>query len=303
MTTTSRLNVRRVYAPKVARARRKPAQIVTPSTGAGPIIKWAGGKTKLLPEITKRIPSSYKRYFEPFMGGAAVFFNVAPENAVLNDWNRDLVNMYRCVAWNVEGVIRRLRKHRQMHCEAYYYQMRELWNEDGRTWGNVDRAAAFIYLNKTCFNGLWRVNKKGKFNVPAGRYKSPQIFDPDNMRNAGKLLRRTELRTGDYRDAVAGAGAGDFVYFDPPYQPVNTTAKFTSYTEADFGEDNQLELAALARQLSDRGCYVMLSNSDTPFIRKIYKGFKIETVKCPRAINSKASSRGKVDEVLITNKR
>jgi len=306
MTTTlasRRLFLRRVTLPKVAAAKRPvtPMQESAEAIPAGPIVKWAGGKTKLLPEIEKRMPSRYRRYFEPFFGGGALFFHVQPRIAILGDWNRDLVNMYRCVAWNVEAVIRRLHQHRSRHEQDYYYQTRDAWNDESRSWGNVDRAAAFIYLNKTCFNGLWRVNKSGAFNVPMGRYKNPQIFSPEALRTASKLLRRTELHAGSYIDCADKAEAGDFVYFDPPYDPVNETSKFVSYTEGNFGRDDQRELARLASHLSDRGCAVMLSNHDTPFIREIYKGFKIERVMCPRAINSKASSRGAVAEVLIRN--
>lgn len=245
------------------------------------------------------MPATYRRYYEPFMGGGALFFHLAPDSAVLNDRNPDLINMYKCVAWNVEGVIKRLEKHRDAHCESYFYAMRNRWNDRSVRRSEVERAAAFIYLNKTCYNGLWRVNSKGLFNVPVGRYEAPQVFDPAILRSVSVTLRQAELLSGNFADAVDSAGAGDFAYFDPPYQPVSSTANFTSYTANSFDEDNQRELAAVARALVKRNCAVMISNSDTPFIRKLYRGFRIHTVDVARAINSNASKRGTVPELVI----
>ncbi|MEZ4360067.1 MAG: DNA adenine methylase [Kofleriaceae bacterium] len=267
---------------------------------AAPIVKWVGGKTRLLPELLRRMPARFGRYFEPFAGGAALFFRVAPARAVLGDDNRDLVNLYRTVGAQVDDVIRRLGVHRRLHCEAHYYEMRARWNDATVSWTHVDRAAAFVYLNKTCFNGLWRVNRSGHFNVPMGRYEDPPICATDQLRAAAGALRRARLHHGHYRDAVKGATAGDFVYFDPPYDPVTPTANFTGYTAGAFGPDDQRELAELARGLVARGCHVMLSNSDTPFVRSLYKGLRVDRVKCARAINSNASKRGDVDEVIIT---
>lgn len=279
-------------------ARRAP--LALPAPVAAPVIKWVGGKTKLLPELTARLPERFGRYYEPFAGGAALFFRVAPERAVLSDSNADLIALYTAIATEVNAVIRRLQHHRDTHDEAHYYQMRARWNENHTSWSNAERAAAFIYLNKTCFNGLWRVNRAGDFNVPIGRYTDPPICVPDALRAAHALLARTELRCGDYAAAVADARRGDFVYFDPPYDPVTPTANFTSYSAVGFTADDQRALADLARTLVARGCKVMLSNSDTPFVRSIYRGFQIDRVKCPRAINSNAAKRGDVDEVIIT---
>jgi len=178
--------------------------------------------------------------------------------------------------------------------------MRTRWNDRDAQWSTPERAAAFIYLNKTCFNGLWRVNRSGAFNVPIGRYTDPPICVPEALRAAQQVLSRAEIRRADYRTAVKDARAGDFLYFDPPYDPVTTTANFTSYTADHFGADEQRELAETARELVSRGCQVMLSNSDTPFIRSLYKGFRVDRVKCPRAINSNAAKRGDVDEVIVT---
>lgn len=286
-------------APRVARAPRPTARVLVAPAVASPIIKWVGGKTKLIPEIVSRLPRDHGRYFEPFAGGAAVFFHLGPQAAVLSDCNADLIAMYRAVAADPEGVIRRLALHKEAHDEAHYYDTRSRWNDASVSWSPLDRAATFIYLNRTCFNGLWRVNKSGAFNVPMGRYKNPAICDPETLRAAGALLRRATIRCGDYRAAVADAGPGDLVYFDPPYDPVTPTANFTSYTNDGFSADDQRTLAACVRDLAERGCAVVLSNSDTPFIRSLYRGLRIDRVRCPRAINSDASRRGDVDEVLV----
>jgi DNA adenine methylase len=267
---------------------------------ASPVIKWVGGKTKLLPELTARMPARFERYYEPFVGGAALFFRVAPAHAVLADSNPDLIGLYTCLTRDVAGVIRKLEHHRTAHTESHYYTTRTRWNDRELSWSTADRAATFIYLNKTCFNGLWRVNRSGAFNVPIGRYTDPPICVPDTLRAASAVLRRATLTCDDYRAVVADARRGDFLYFDPPYDPLTPTASFTSYTTGIFGADQQRELADTARGLVARGCQVMLSNSDTPFIRSLYKGFHIDRVKCSRAINSNAAKRGDVDEVIIT---
>lgn len=267
---------------------------------ASPIVKWVGGKTKLLPDLLARMPEKYGRYYEPFAGGAALFFRLAPRRAVLADSNPDLIGLYTTVASDVNAVIRRLQAHRDHHDEAHYYEMRARWNDHDASWSTPERAAAFIYLNKTCFNGLWRVNRAGAFNVPIGRYTDPPICVPEALRAAQQVLARAEIRRADYRTAVHDAKPGDFLYFDPPYDPVTTTASFTSYTAAAFGPDEQRALADTARELVARGCMVMLSNSDTPFIRSLYKGFRVDRVKCARAINSNAAKRGDVDELIIT---
>jgi DNA adenine methylase len=294
MHPVARINLKKI-AP-LGKTAQRPAATPTP------VVKWAGGKTRLLEQLEVRLPGSYRRYFEPFMGGAAMFFRLEPADAVLNDCNADLVNMYRCVAGHVEAVIKRLARHKRDHSQEHYYEVRDRWNARRKGDSDVERAAAFIYLNKTCYNGLWRVNSKGGFNVPMGRYTDPPICDAPKLRAASHVLRQATLTTGHYADAVADAGKGDFVYFDPPYDPVSPTASFTSYTAGDFGADDQRALAELMRTLADRGAHVMLSNSDTPFVRKLYHGFRIEQVPCARAINSKASSRGAVMEVIVTNR-
>ncbi|MBZ0235257.1 MAG: DNA adenine methylase [Deltaproteobacteria bacterium] len=275
------------------------AEASAPASLASPIVKWVGGKTRLLPEIAARLPRTYGRYFEPFAGGAAVFFSMSPGAAVLADRNADLIATYRAVASDVEGVIRRLAIHRDAHDEKHYYATRARWNDASVAWTQLDRAAAFIYLNRTCYNGLWRVNRSGGFNVPMGRYKNPPICDAAGLRAASAVLARATILCADYRTAVADARPGDLVYFDPPYDPVTTTANFVSYTADAFGPDDQRALATLAHELADRGVAVVLSNSDTPFIRSLYRGLRIDRVRCARAINCNADRRGDVDEVLV----
>jgi DNA adenine methylase len=277
------------------------ALVARPAAEASPIVKWVGGKSKLLPELIARLPDRFGRYYEPFAGGAAMFFAIAPRlagGAVLNDRNPDLIATYRAVAKDVDAVIRRLEIHRKHHGEKHYYSVRERWNDRSIDWSPVDRAATFIYLNKTCYNGLWRVNRSGGFNVPMGRYTDPPICTPDALRVASRVLRGVELRNADYLEAVKDARAGDLVYFDPPYVPVTETSNFTSYTGDGFGADDQRRLATLAHDLVARGCRVMLSNSDTPFTRSIYAGLRIDRVFCSRAINCNASKRGEVAEVI-----
>ncbi|MEP6864860.1 MAG: DNA adenine methylase [Deltaproteobacteria bacterium] len=264
------------------------------------MVKWVGGKTKLLPELLSRMPKTFGRYYEPFIGGAAMFFKLSPQRAVIADVNPDLIALYNAIARDANAVIKKLAHHRESHCEAHYYATREKWNEHHLSWSAPERAATFIYLNKTCFNGLWRVNRSGDFNVPIGRYSDPPILVPDALRAASTVLARADIRNADYQTAIEDSKAGDFLYFDPPYDPVTPTSSFTSYTAGDFGHEDQRTLAATAKQLIDRGCKVMLSNSDTPFIRSLYKGLKIDKVKCSRAINSNAAKRGEVDELVIT---
>ncbi|MBK9033240.1 MAG: DNA adenine methylase [Myxococcales bacterium] len=286
-----------VSAPRLARA--TVATPARPPSAAWPVVKWVGGKTKLLPEIVTRFPRTFGRYFEPFAGGAAVFFHLGPEAAVLSDRNADLIGMYRAVASDPDGVIRRLTLHQAAHDSDHYYQTRARWNDRSVSWTTLDRAATFIYLNRTCFNGLWRVNKGGGFNVPMGRYKNPSICDVETIGRASTVLKRATLLCGDYQAAVADAGPGDLVYFDPPYDPVTPTANFTAYTGDGFGPTHQQELADTVRALAERGCAVVLSNSDTPLIRSLYRGLRVDRVKCPRAINSDPTRRGDVDEVLV----
>jgi DNA adenine methylase len=283
-------------APSPSRARK--SALLRPQLPL-PILKWAGGKSRLLDQLVAHVPARFGRYFEPFVGGAALFFRLRPERATLSDLNPDLINVYRSVAFDLDAVKRRLAVHQTKHTETYYYEMRTRWNQAGAIADGADRAAAFIYLNKTCYNGLWRVNSKGEFNVPVGRYDDPSILDPANLAAAGKVLARAELHVRSYTAVADAAEAGDFVYFDPPYQPVSETARFVSYTSASFGENDQRALADLVHGLARRGVHVMVSNSDTPLIRDIYRGLVQHQVLCARAINSRASARGPARELVI----
>jgi DNA adenine methylase len=292
MRAYSRLGLARPVAPR--------RLTLPPRERGGPIVKWAGGKRGLLGELGRRAPRTYLRYFEPFVGGGALFFDLQPAAAFLGDRNAELIDTYRAVRDEVDGVISALAGHRARHDEDHYYATREAWNHHDVGAG-AERAAAFIYLNKTCYNGLWRVNSHGQFNVPVGRYVNPPILDPENLRAASRTLAAAHLDAGDFEGVLEDARAGDFVYFDPPYDPVSETADFTSYTPGRFGKAEQERLAGVFRELHGRGCAVMLSNSDTPFVHRLYAGFKVERVSCNRAINSRADARGAVWEVIVTN--
>lgn len=269
---------------------------------ARPILKMAGGKTKLLHDILKRLPRKINTYYEPFVGGGAVFFALAAEKrfdkASLSDLNEELVNVYRCVAADVSRVIYNLEG--KEHSKEAFYRMRAL-----RLAKSVRfrRAARMIYLNKTCFNGLYRVNQKGEFNVPFGDYENPKICDEAGLRAAAKAFEGVALAARDFERVVDDARRGDAVYFDPPYVPVSATANFTAYTKDGFGPDDQERLRDLVDKLDARGVHVLLSNADTREVRKLYDGFRVEKVSASRAINSKGDKRGKVGELLISGKR
>jgi DNA adenine methylase len=259
---------------------------------AGPVIKWAGGKTKLLPELLARMPERFGRYYEPFAGGAAMFFRLAPGRAVLADSNADLIGMYRALAERVETVIARLVEHSEAHGEARYLEVRDHWNRNAID-SIAERAAAFIYLNKTGFNGLWRVNRAGIYNVGYGKYAS---YTPDvaGIRAAAAVLQRATLRSGDYRSSLVDAAPGDFAYIDGPYD-----GTYGAYTRDKFDAAAQAELACDVRALARRGVYVMVSNADTPRIRALYAGLRVDVVQAARAINCDGEGRGKVDEVIV----
>jgi DNA adenine methylase len=279
----------------------RPRLAVSVRSEAGPIVKWVGGKSRLLPELLARAPSSFRCYHEPFVGGAALFFELAPRAAILSDVNAELVSCYRAVQSDVDAVVTALARHRAEHSEAYYYAVRDGWNA-GADASAAARAATFIYLNKTCYNGLWRVNSRGLFNVPAGRYVNPGILDAERLRAASAVLAKARLRVAPFDAVVDAARRGDFVYFDPPYDPVSATADFTSYTQGGFGVEDQERLAEVFARVVERGCAVMLSNSDTPFVRRLYARWHIDRVMCARAVNSRADRRGAVAEVIVTNR-
>ena len=267
-----------------------------------PFLKWAGGKTQLLTQLEALFPppGEVKRYLEPFVGSGAVFFHLhnahRPETIVLADSNADLIDTYRAIRDDVDAVIRTLRRHRKAHSKEHYYRVRAL---DGSQLSRCERAARTIYLNKTCFNGLYRVNSKGRFNVPLGRYRNPPILDAPNLRAVASALRDVELKVADFRATLEYARTGDFVYFDPPYEPLSPTSSFTAYTRGSFGERDQEALAGVFRALSDMGCRVMLSNSDTPLVHRLYREFWIQRVDARRSINSNGNRRGRIAEAVV----
>jgi DNA adenine methylase len=266
-----------------------------------PFLKWAGGKTALLHEILPRLPSEINTYYEPFLGGGAVFFALASEarfkRAILSDANEELARTYGTLRDNPNQLIGSLKKH--VYEEDHYYAVRNIRPEK---LGFSARAARFIYLNRTCFNGLYRVNKKGEFNVPFGRYTNPTICDETTLRLAAAALKSVAICSIDFERVIMTAEQRDTVYFDPPYVPVSETSNFTSYSKDGFGEADHFRLRNCFAALDNRGVHVLLSNSDTPFVRKLYKGFKIEKVEAPRRVNSKASKRGNVSELLISGR-
>ncbi len=283
----------------------KPACSGWPEDAARPIVKWAGGKTKLLAALLPLVPIRIDTYVEPFAGGAALFFALASETprrfkrAVLCDANPELAACYRAVKTDVDGVIKALGRYR--NSERMFYAVRA---RDTRDMGDVERAARLLFLNRTCFNGLWRVNSKGLFNVPFGQYANPRICNADALRAASRALACATIRSGDFATATRRLGrhfigTGDFVYCDPPYVPLSTTADFTSYAAGGFGADSQKRLLDELKRLRRAGARVIVSNADTRETRALYKGFRVLTVKAPRAINSDKAKRGLVRELVV----
>jgi DNA adenine methylase len=275
-----------------------------------PYLKWAGGKRQLLPEIKKYLPSNLGklRYFEPFVGAAALFFDLQPRMAVINDNNAELMLTYTAIRDQVDALIKALSAHREQNSEERYYQVREQ-DRDSEAFAemtDVQKAARLIYLNKTCYNGLYRVNSQGMFNVPYGRYANPAICDEPVLRAIHRYLshENTEINIihDDFAAAVEDAGRGSFIYFDPPYHSPDNT-NFTGYQARGFGEDEQERLQNVFVERTNAGAKCLLSNSDTALVRRLYRGFEIIPVRAKRAINSNGAGRGEVDEVLIANWR
>ncbi len=275
---------------------------------AQPFLKWAGGKRQLLHEIRKYVPRKFETYFEPFVGAGAVLFDLQPPRAVINDANEELINCYRVIKSNPEELIRLADEHQRNDSAEYFDRLRDLDREPGLHALTAEvRAARVIYLNKTCFNGLYRVNKQGQFNVPYRKHKKPpQIVNSEVICAVSHYLNdaRVKIRSGDFERAVAAAGKGDFVYFDPPYHPVSESASFTSYASGGFGEEEQKSLKKVCDDLTRRGCRVLLSNSATDFIKNLYSDperYTVREVKARRNINSDGAGRGEVRELLIYN--
>ena len=266
-----------------------------------PVIKWVGGKRQLINDIKTNMPEKYNRYFEPFIGGAALFFELKPENAFINDYNHELTNLYEIIKTKPNELIKDLKKHKNN--EDYYYSLRKLDREPTKykRMSKVKKASRFIFLNKTGYNGLYRVNQKGQNNVPYGRYSNPTIFEEDNILECSKYLQSATITTGDFENIKEHIKEGDFVYFDPPYVPLNATSNFTAYTDKGFDDDMQFRLKELCDYIDSIGAYFLLSNSYTEFILDLYKDYQIVTVEANRALNCKASGRGKIKEVLVKN--
>lgn len=276
------------------------------NTKPKPFVKWVGGKRQLLRqfrELGLYPPEDFNpitnTYYEPFVGGGAVFFDLLPKNAELSDLNNELATTYNVIKNNVDELIQSLQKH--IYDKEYYLEVRAKKVED---LSDVEVASRFIFLNRTGFNGLYRVNKSGQFNVPFGRYNNPVICDEYNLRRISDALQGVIITHQDYKNVLKTAKSGDFIYLDPPYYPINATSSFTSYTAEGFLEKEQTELRDTFVKLHEKGCFVMLSNSDTPFINELYSGLDgitINKITAGRSINSKGSGRGKITEVLVTN--
>jgi len=269
-----------------------------------PFVKWAGGKGSLISDIAARIPRgrTFRRYLEPFVGAGALFFWMRRSfpglDCLIADSNQELINAYRAIRDDVHRLVTKLETHQALHSPEHYYNVRRAAPRDP-----TERAARFIYLNHTCYNGLYRVNRRGAFNVPIGRYDRPRILDRENLLAVGTTLRGVVIEAADFEPVTESAGPGDLLYFDPPYHPLSETSGFTSYTAGGFGVDEQRRLARVFEKLSRRGAFVILSNSSSDLVRELYETLdpcpRIDEVSVLRAINSKAKSRGPVPELLI----
>ena len=265
-------------------------------------VKWAGGKKQLLEQLKPLFPKEIERYFEPFVGGGAVAFfiikNYKPKEILISDTNEELINAYNVIKNNVDELVVVLNKYKSNHSKENYYKTRA---ENPIVLSDVSRAGRFIYLNKTCFNGLYRVNSKGQFNVPIGSYKNPSIVMEKNLREISSLLKNVKIKVMSFENILKYAKKDDFVYFDPPYYPLSKTSSFTTYTKDKFLEKEQEKLAEVFKELDRVGCKVMLSNSDTDFIKNLYKNYDTRFVKATRMINRDAKGRGKINEIVVVN--
>lgn len=267
-----------------------------------PFVKWAGGKRQILDKIRNYIPDNFSTYYEPFVGGGAVLFYIQPKKAVINDANPHLMNVYKVIKNNVEELIDDLKTHKNE--EDYYYKIRRLdRTEEFENMSNLKKASRILYLNKTCYNGLFRVNSNGEFNVPFGRYKNPKIVNGPVLRAVSNYLNSNDIRilNVDFEEAIKGMRKQAFVYFDPPYHPISDSSSFTGYTLDGFDKEDQNRLKNLCDKLNERGCRFLLSNSGARFIQNLYDNYKIDIIGAKRSINSDASKRGEVEEVLVRN--
>ena len=269
-----------------------------------PFLKWVGGKRQLMPSIVELLPKNIKElnYVEPFIGGGAVLFNLQPKNAIINDFNTELINVYETIKNNLPELITDLKKHENN--PEYFYQIRGLDRTDKfKKLTSIERASRIIYLNKTCFNGLYRVNNAGEFNAPFGRYNNPNIVNEPTLKAVNKYLNSNNiiLRNGDYADILTEVNENSFVYLDPPYHPISENSNFTGYVQGGWNIFDQIRLREFCDQLNERGIKFLLSNSSAPLIKDQYENYTIKTVKANRAINSNGADRGEVDEFLIRN--
>jgi DNA adenine methylase len=265
-------------------------------------IKWAGGKKQLLEQFKPLFPKKIERYFEVFVGGGAVLFYIIktykPKYVFISDINEELINTYEIIKNDVENLIKELKKLKEIHSKEVYYKIRA---EDPKLLSPLTRASRFIYLNKTCFNGLYRVNSKGSFNVPMGSYKNPSICQEKDLREISKLLKNVKIKVMSFEEITKLTKKNDFIYLDPPYYPLKNKQSFTTYTAGNFLEKEQEKLKNVFEKLDKRGCKVMLSNSNTDFIKELYKNYNINFVDANRMINCDGSKRGKIKEVVVTN--
>ena len=270
--------------------------------GVPSLVKWAGGKKQLLGQFEQFFPKKIENYFEPFVGGGTVaFFLLKTHQEIkkihLSDINEELVIAYNVVKNNIDELVSLLKEYKIKHNKEFYYKIRA---GDIKNLTPVQIAARFLYLNRTCFNGLYIVNSRGTFNVPIGSYKNPSICNEEDLREISKLLQKDDIMVSQFHNAVSTAKKGDFIYFDPPYYPLKKES-FTTYTKDNFLEREQERLAELFKELDKKGCKVMLSNSDSDFIKNLYKGYNIHFVRATRMINCDATKRGAINEVVVTN--
>lgn len=268
-----------------------------------PFLKWAGGKRQLLPVINELIPENYSTYYEPFVGAGAVLFDMQPKKAVINDANEELINVYRVIKNNIDELIIDLKEH--VNEEDYYYDVRKLdRTKEYKNMSDVKKASRILFLNKTCYNGLFRVNQQGEFNVPFGRYKNPNIVNEDTLRAVHHYLNNNDIKilNTDFEEAIKYMRKEAFVYFDPPYHPISDTSSFTGYTTDGFNAQDQKRLKKLCDSLDERGCRFLLSNSSANLIVDLYEDdYNLDFVDANRSINSKGDSRGEIKEVLVRN--
>lgn len=268
-----------------------------------PVLKWVGGKRQLLPEIRKRIPKKYKVYYEPFLGGGAVLFDLQPKKAIVNDLNSELINVYKTIKSFPTELVEELRKF--SNDEETFYNIRNIDRDKTKyqELSNIQKAARIIYLNKTCFNGLYRVNNAGEFNSPFGRYKNPNIVNDKTIYAVSKYFNTADItfKNGDFEECIKEIQKDSFVYLDPPYDPISKTSNFTGYNQGGFSDEEQIRIKNMCDRLNENGIKFLLSNSATPFIKELYKDYIIDIVSAKRSVNSKADKRGEIEEVLIRN--